>query len=323
MWEVLGMKSKDKNKIKVPSRLDDVIKNTIKSEYAKEKRRYRGKLAVAGLAVILATGIIRPEFVSATVDGLKNSMGKFAINKSSEYIIPDQYKTVIGKTIEDKGIKITLEEFYIEDNILMIITKLDSRERNDYAQFIESKISIDGKDVKALGSSNSFIHNEDGTVSILTTIYDETLERKSKMNINVAYDEIGVTNIFDNDKYIKGEWRYDFDVNEKDFEDKIIKKNINESVSINGEEKTINDISISPSIIVLDYENFNDFYIIKDEAGNEYIPEWSFSYGDGKAKAFYLVNIENNSKIEMIPRVSNIDEESKILNDEAVTISIR
>ncbi|MDZ4992348.1 DUF4179 domain-containing protein [Clostridium perfringens] len=323
MWEVLGMKNKDKNEIKVPSRLDDVIKNTIKSEYAKEKIRYRGKLAVAGLAVILATGIIRPEFVSATVEGLKNSMGKFAINESVEYRIPDKYKTVIGKTIEHKGIKVTLEEFYIEDNILMIITKLDSRERNDYAQFIEPQICIDGKEVKALGNSNRFIHNEDGTVSILTTVFDENLELKSKMNIQVTYDEVGVTNIFDNDKYIKGEWQYDFDVNEKDFEDKIIKKNINKSLLINGEEKTINEISISPSIVVLDYENFNDFYIIRDEIGNEYLPEWSFSYGDGNAKAFYLVNIGGSSKIEMIPRLDNIEEEGKILEDEAITLNIR
>lgn len=326
------MKKIDIDDIKVSSKLDGIVKSAIKEGYRKNNsRKYRTGIAVASLAIVLATGLIRPEFVSATVEKIKNSIGNFALNKV-EYSVPEEYKTVIGKTVEDKGIKVTLEEFYIDKNIIMMITNLDSRERTDYAQFIEPEIYIDGRLVDGSGLSfseeksgagHTGIHNEDGTIDILTIIYDESLDIKSKGNIEVKYGEIGVTNILDMDKNIAGDWQYNFNVDVNDFNDMVITKAINKIISVNGEEININEISISPNIVILNNECKEDVrYAIEDEEGNQYEPLLTFGFGE-KERAIYLMNIKDSSKIKIIPKVNYIEKDTELKYDEAITLEIK
>lgn len=326
------MKKIDIHDIKVSSKLDGIVKGAVKEGYRKNNnRKYRTGIVVASLAIVLATGLIRPEFVSATVDKIKNSIGNFALNKM-EYSVPEEYKTVIGKTVEDKGIKVTLDEFYIDKNIIMMTTNLDSRERNDYAQFIGPEIYIDGKLVEGSGFSfseeksgagHTGVYNEDGTIDILTIIYNENLDIKSKGNIEVKYGEIGVTNTFDMDKNIAGDWQYNFNVDVNDFKDKVAIKDINKTISVNGEEININEISISPNIVILNNECKEDVrYVIEDEEGNQYDSLVTFGFGQ-EERAIYLMNLNDNSKIKIIPKVNYIENDTELKYDEAITLEIK
>ena len=102
------MKNINIDNIKVSSRLDNVINSAITEGYEKKKnRRCKNNIAVAVIAIIMGTVIIKPDFVSAAISKFKNTIESFSSNENS-YLIPEEYKTAIGKTIEDKNIKVTL-----------------------------------------------------------------------------------------------------------------------------------------------------------------------------------------------------------------------
>lgn len=319
------MKNINIDNIKVSSRLDDVINSAIAEGYEKKKnRRYKNNIAVAAIAIIMITVIVKPDFVSAAINKFKNTIESFSLNGNS-YLIPEEYKTTIGKTIEDKNIKVTLNEFYIDKNLIVFTTTLDSRERSGYAQGMNTEIYIDGELLEYNISTGGYIHNDDGTVDILTTIYDEGLVINPNSNILIKFNDIEVTNISYFDKKISGNWQYNFTISSDDFTDKIITKTLNETLSVNDMNISINEITVSPSIIRLNRELNNDVrFVIKDDKGNEYEPSSSFGTSENTINDIYEVNTMDVNSITLIPKVNYKDNEPSVLDyDKTIRLDIK
>lgn len=319
------MKNINIDNIKVSSRLDNVINSAITEGYEKKKnRRCKNNIAVAVIAIIMGTVIIKPDFVSAAISKFKNTIESFSSNENS-YLIPEEYKTAIGKTIEDKNIKVTLNEFYIDKNLIVFTTTLDSRERSDYAQGMNTEIYIDGQLLEYTSSTGGYIHNDDGTVDILTTIYDEGLVINPNSNIVIKFNDIEVTNIFDFDKKITGNWQYNFTISSEDFTDKIITKTLNETLAVNDINISINEITISPNIIRLNTELNNDVrFVIKDDKGNEYEPSSGFGVRENTIDYIYQINAKEVISLTLIPKVNYNDNETSVLEyDKSIKLDIK
>lgn len=319
------MKNINIDNIKVSSRLDNVINSAITEGYEKKKnRRCKNNIAVAVIAIIMGTVIIKPDFVIAAISKFKNTIESFSLNENP-YLIPEEYKTTIGKTIEDKNIKVTLNEFYIDKNLIVFTTTLDSRERSDYAQGMNTEIYIDGQLLEYTSSTGGYIHNDDGTVDILTTIYDEGLVINPNSNIVIKFNDIEVTNIFDFDKKITGNWQYNFTISSEDFTDKIITKTLNETLAVNDINMSINEITISPNIIRLNTELNNDVrFVIKDDKGNEYEPSSGFGVRENTIDYIYQINAKEVISLTLIPKVNYNNNETSVLEyDKSIKLDIK
>ncbi|WP_300856865.1 DUF4179 domain-containing protein [uncultured Clostridium sp.] len=310
------MKNIDIDNIKVSKNLDDVIDKAINEGYYKKKnKKYQKNIVVAAIAIIITIGVVKSDFVSATISKLKNTIESFSINENP-YIIPEEYKTIIGKTIEDKNIKITLNEFYIDKNLILFTTNLDSSNRIGYAQSMNTEIYIDGKLLDYTSSADTLIHNDDGTVDILTTIYYENLNISKNSNIIIKFNDILVNTLFEFEWNVKGNWQYNFNINNDDFSNKIITKKINQCISINDTSTLVNEITISPNIVILNTEYIDSInFIIKDDKGNEYLNSSGFGF-DGKTMNYiFKINTTDIHNITLIPKSNMLDYDKSIKID--------
>lgn len=325
------MKKLNIDDIKVSSQLDDFINNAIKEGYKDydskktKNKKYRNTI-VAAATIIIVIAAVNSEFVSASVEKIKNTIGDFAVDH--KYSIPKEDKTVIGQTIEDKKIKVTLNECYVDDNMLMFTTNLDSRERFDYAQGIQPNIYVNGKliDIYENNYGEDYIHNDDKTVSILSSISLDNIDTNQDLNITIDYNKIEVTNIFDSNKEVSGNWKYSFTINKSQINKQVITKEINQTIIIEDQELHIDNMKIFPYRIELTtnalQRMYRVHYILKDDKGNEYIDESGHGV-NGIETSNYSLNTKDINSIAVIPRTDFHNDEPIMNYDKAVTINIR
>lgn len=324
------MKKINIENIKVSPKLDDVINNAINEGYKgrnnkkSQNRKYKNAIIVAStLIIVIAT--VNSEFVSASVEKIKNTIGDFVIGEY-KYSIPKEEKTVIGKTIEDKKIKVTLNECYVDNNMLMFTTNLDSRERYDYAQGITPQIYVNDKliDTYENNYTEDYIHNDDKTVDILSSISLDNIDINQDLNITIDYNEIEVTNIFDFNKNVNGNWQYNFTINKAEISKQVINKEINQTVTIDDHELSIKNMKVFPYRIELTTNKFMGMthYILKDDKGNEY----EEADGHGTNEIFtvnYHVDTKDIKSITIIPRTDFRNDEPIMNYDKAITVNLR
>lgn len=319
--------------IKISSKLDKCIINSIKEGYEKSntkksrKKKYRNIIVAASIVLVIISGV-NSEFVSGAVDKIKNTIGDFSLN--NKYSIPNEEKKVIGKTIEDKKIKVTLNECYVDSGKLMFTTNLNSLERHDEAQGIdEVKIYVNGQFLDIYDNDYTYrsIYNDDGTVDLLSSISLENIDTDKELNITIDYNEITVMNIFDKERNIKGDWKYNFTINKSEINQQVITKEINEKVSIEDLEINIKSIKVYPYRIELAtnglvHNGYMNNCVIRDDKGNEYMSE----NGGGPEENFvsnYYLDTKDIKSITIIPR-TDFNNDIPVMNyDKAVTVNIR
>ncbi|MFL0165287.1 DUF4179 domain-containing protein [Candidatus Clostridium helianthi] len=264
-----------------------------------------------------------------------------SVSEKENYSIPEKSKIVIGKTVEDKGIKVTLSDCYADTHMLTFTTHLDSKERGDYAQELKPSISINGKIIN--NETNEFkydyIHNDDGTCDIVTHIYLDNIDTSQNLNILIDYDKIGVTSTANIDSYVTGNWKFNFAIGASQIDKPILTKDINQTLVIDGHELYVHNIKIFPYRIEFtggsDIDSFSDTtdmasWELTDDKGNK-IKE---SDGHGSDKSImlnYFVDTTDMRSVTIIPRTSFNNPDTAyprkfptISNyDKAITINIR
>lgn len=327
------MKKLDIDGIDVSSKLDDFILKGIKEGYKTKETKKKNYKKVIGLAItiIVVFGFSNSKFVNASIEKIKNSLGNFAIDK--QFTVDEKDKMQIGETIEDKKIKVTLDECYIDNGRIMFTTTLDSRGRCDYAQEINPQVYINNQlmDVFENDYSGDIIHNEDKTVSLLSSFSLDGIDTSKDLDVVIDYNEIGVTNIFDVTRQIKGKWKFSFIIDSSKVDTDSITREINKSIIIDDYELFVKEIKIMPYRIELitnsvklkdNPHSFPVHYIIKDDHGNEYIDD------DGKGRngtmeLRYLIDTRDIKSLTIVPRTDFYNSEPTIHYDKGIQVDIR
>ncbi|NOW08021.1 DUF4179 domain-containing protein [Clostridium beijerinckii] len=264
-----------------------------------------------------------------------------SVSEKENYSIPEKSKIVIGKTVEDKGVKVTLSDCYADTHMLTFTTHLDSKERGDYAQELKPSISINGKIIN--NETNEFkydyIHNDDGTCDIVTHIYLDNIDTSQNLNILIDYDKIGVTSTSNIDSYVTGNWKFNFAIGASQIDKPILTKDINQTLVIDGHKLYVHNIKIFPYRIEFtggsDIDSFSDTtdmasWELRDDKGNK-INE-SDGHGSDNSEMFnYFVDTTDMRSVTIIPRTSFNNPATEyprkfptISNyDKAITVNIR
>lgn len=318
--------------IEISDKLDKCIHDAIDEGYKKAKTKKQSFYKIASavfLIGIMGIGFMNSEFVHASIEKIKNSLGDFAIERN--FVVDDEHKIEIGETIEDKRIKVTLNECYIDDNKLMFITTLDSRERSDYAQGIEPKVYINGKlmDVFKNNYLESINHNDNGTVSLLSSFSLEGIDIGGDLNIIIDYDTVETTNILDMDRQIKGKWKFEFNIDNSQIDKRSIYIDINKTIMIDDCELKIKSIKIMPYRIELICNGVDSkelhghvHYVIKDNNDNEYIDSSGRGNNDTMTLE-YLIDTTDIKSIMIIPRTDFYNSEPEMHYDKAIKVDIK
>lgn len=309
--------------IKVSSKLDDVIKDAIEEGYKvdyKVNRKY--KVVKIAIIVILATLVFNTEFVDASIDKFMYTIENFIGNEEVDSI-PDDFTSIIGKTIDDKNIKVTLNEFIINEDNIMFTTKLRDRFVIDKAQGILPKIYIDGELLQVQTFSSSYHHNNDGSMDILSVMYIDGIDINREMNIVVDYNKIEVKTLFNLGRWVSGDWKYEFMFDGREQSARTITKNINENVSIDGGDVLIETVRISPNTIKLDTKSTSHInasnFIIRDDKGKEYLSNSSIGNSfDNTIDVYYILDATDINFIDIIP-----EKDGKLFDNKSLKVDIR
>ncbi|MGH4123423.1 MAG: DUF4179 domain-containing protein [Clostridium sp.] len=273
--------------------LDDIYKKKLKKRLH-QQIKIRGnnfgktlKVAAVVLSIISLTAFvsfkINPTF--ATGIPVVGSIIKNITGYGNEEF--DKYTSVINKTIEKDGLKVTLNEIMLDDNQLRIAATFKS-DKNMESKIFSTHIPevfIDGKKINFLGASGVSENIDDYTCVTVNTIEVHDIKIPYNMDMKVVYENIRFTTEKGEEQVVKGVWEFKVNISKEEIQTKTKNIKINKRVKYkNIIDMDIKDIRITPLTMNVYFklrgENQLSF-IIRDDKGRELRQESSSCGSDG------------------------------------------
>ena len=297
---------------------------------AKLKKRTNNKTRILGfvasVAIIMFIGM-NSKYALADLPIIGSAIEKFVYSK--EHSLQD-YKTVLGESVRDNGVKVTLNEVMLDEGRLLISSTFHSDfsdEDLEWNWFPEISIYINGKEQSTAGgggpqqiNNTSLIHFWDADVG--------NLNLEDEHDIKIMYKNLRRS---DSKKMKEGKWSFEFTASGKNLlaerESITIDKNF---VLDDGQEVIVEDLIITPVSTTLYYNmknvSTNVYFKIEDQNGHE-LQGVSARGGNSSDNSMRFVAIEDHiSKLKIIPYTeSSIIEGRKmnILHDQAFEIDVK
>lgn len=291
-----------KNEIIIPKDIDLAIRRGIEKGNIEKKlkKRYKTYKIAASIVVIMlitaSVGVIRPDIVKAIpgIQSIFKLIGYADTGASFEKF--EQFSTSINKSVEKNGIKITINEITIDDNILAITSTEEGKNLKKSGTYM-GDIKLNGKSVKSFGSKDKKIDNNTLTTITYANVSDLDLGDTVNVDLNTIW--------FGN---IKGPWNFKFKVSKskKPTNSKVI--NLDRTINIPNSTLRIDNIVISPLGNTLNYSgtysktnesmknNIFNFIVLNDKGK---ILETNFA-GSSSNKEKY------SGKIEILEDLSSV-----------------
>ncbi|WP_294135213.1 DUF4179 domain-containing protein [uncultured Clostridium sp.] len=304
------MNNNIKDIIKIPKELDNAVlkgfeKGKREKKRAKQKVIFKRSAIAAGIIVAGTTmaGMINPELVSAIpIVGDVFEYFNDGVYKQAS----DKYEELgkdVNVTIEDNGVKVTLNKVIIDDNILVASLLVESDKFIGYDEWrspqdflnTDLNILINGE-IPSSWSPKVTIVNE-STAAIILEANVSHIKIGNEVNI-----DLDINNFTRGRKTLaKGNW--DFNIKTiKGSESNIYE--VNKSLKLTDEEINIEKLVITPlnnrltfSGITDDYENFRadeNKFIIRDNSGKILLLDFTSGSVSNKGQYEYSYNILND-----------------------------
>lgn len=314
-----------KEMIKIPKELDNAVLKGFemgKREKKKEKQKLIFKRSAIAAGVIAAgttmAGIINPDIVSAipivgdVFEYFNYGVYKQASNKYEE--LGDD----VNITVEDKGVKVTINKVVLDDNILLASLLIESdkfigydesRSPQDFLN-MDLNVLINGEMPSSCGPKVTIVN--ESTAAAILEVNVSDIDLGNEVNI-----ELDINNFTRGRKTLaKGSW--DFNIKTiKGSESNIYE--VNKSLNLINEEINIEKLVVTPlnnrlifSGITSDYENFRvdeNKFIVRDNNGKILLLDLTSGNVSNNGEYKYSYNIlndlSNTEYIEIIKASGN------------------
>ncbi|MFD3157652.1 DUF4179 domain-containing protein [Haloimpatiens sp. FM7330] len=192
-------------------RLKKNLNKKIKNKRKFKVLKYSSAAAVISLACLVGVGTISPSFAQNVP--ILNSMIQTLNDKMGIHANYAKYSQIINKSIEDNGIKFTLNEIIADDSKLTISYTIKSNKKiKDLEVFgLGRFVKINGNTFSSTGSAVGNYINDHTYVGMEQMDIIDLGEMPKKLNIDLDIDNIGNT---------KGKWNLAFTASK----DEIYKK---------------------------------------------------------------------------------------------------
>ncbi|MBL4934342.1 DUF4179 domain-containing protein [Clostridium sp. YIM B02515] len=292
-----------KNEIKIPRSVDLAIKAGIErgrkeKRSIKLQRTYKKVAAAAAILFVAVTaGIVHPEIVKA-IPGI-NSIFKL-INHGSmgeSFDKFEQFSSSVNKTIEKSGIKITIDEIVIDDNVLAITSTEEGENLKENSGYM-GHIKLNGNLIRTRNSKDKKVNDNKLATVTYANVADLDLSKDIAVDLNIVW--------FGD---VKGPWDFKFKVSKADkpTNSKVI--NLNEDVKIPNSTLKVDKLVMSPLGNTLSYlgvfdssnnsmiNGIKDFIIIDDKG----------KCLQTKSSGSSSNNLKYNGKIEILNDLTDIN----------------
>lgn len=241
-----------KEMIKIPEGIDLAVKKGFERGKKEKKRRKHKKIykrigaIAATLALVVIVGINNPEIVQA-IPGVGSIFKLIDYDRMGRNLSAyEKFATSINKSVENNGIKVTIDEIAIDDNSLVITSTIEG-EGIEEDKGNMGGIELNGEMVKSYGAKDKKI-SDNKLVSIVTAnISDLTLDS----SIDVYFNMIWIGDVM-------GPWEFKFNVSKMNnvSNSKVI--NLDKSIKISNSTLTLDKMTISPLGNTINYSGKYD-----------------------------------------------------------------
>lgn len=219
----------------------------------------------------------------------------------------ENYKTILGQSIENEQGSITLNEVIIDEGRLLINSTFETRSDNIKLENVNPfpAISINGEEVSANGGGD-VEQLGDSTYSLFSSMDVQDLDLSKPLEIKIAYEDLG-RGVSD-----KEEWAFEFMASGESLlaESKTIP--INQQFSLqNGQRVVVEELILSPVSSTLKYHiysnkgmnyEFDVRLLVEDEMGKIYEPQEELTLAKGAYIRFEVL-AEEISTLKITPFV--------------------
>lgn len=210
----------------------------------------------------------------------------------------EKFATSINKSVENNGIKVTIDEIAIDDNSMVITSTIEGEGLQEERGYMTPDIVLNGKQVESFSNSDKKVFDKKLVSVITANVSDFTLDN----NINVYLNMHSIGNTV-------GLWEFKFNVSKMNnvSNSKVI--NLDKSIKIPNSTLTLDKMTISPLGNTINYsgkyDNTNEgkrneifSFIVTDENGRILDDR---ELGGGSSNKKY------EGKIEIFDDLSNVN----------------
>lgn len=250
-----------------------IIKERVSSKLVtKRKHNYKQIVAIFAGGVI-CSALLNNDTVSASIENLSRSLKSYftqSINRDFT-----DYTTIIGSTVTDKNISITLDEVIIDSNQIMInyttdfskLTKNDKsvfKNKEDYINNVTPNINVNGETFRR--GSTSIQETSKDVINYIAIYSFDNLDINKPLDINLEFEVNDLTPIEGKSgEYlrtpIEGDWNFNFNISENNINETVQKMTLTENNTIetlNGDILRINEVTKSDISFRVAYDVISD-----------------------------------------------------------------
>jgi hypothetical protein len=219
----------------------------------------------------------------------------------------EDYKTVIGKTVQDQGITAKLNEVVLDDELILSSTfTSDKIDLGSIVPFPIVTVYINGKKYTSYSEGAKL---DKTSMCYFTTVIPEGIKLDDNLKIKVVYNDIA--EIY---KKIKGNWSFEFTASGTKLKAEVKTININKSFKLdNGQVIKVENLRITPVSTKLFYKvskgKKDVSFKLTDKIGNESILRTMSIKNDGEDGMFSKCNKyeslgRNTAELKILPYVA-------------------
>ncbi|MBN1068229.1 DUF4179 domain-containing protein [Clostridium botulinum] len=299
------------------------IKSNFKKSISKKKPLKRGMIAAVAI-VVLTIGLFGSDIgVSAL------SKVSYIINNDIASFLGiernlDEYKTVINKSITDKGITFQLNEVILDGDEMTVSCNISSEQKleEDESSVPDCNIYINGKKMSTGAGGGAEKIDEYTSQSVITYDLKED-DLSGDLNIKIVCSNVMLAH-----RMQKGKWDFEFKTNGDQLRIDTKEIPLNNKFTLeNGQEYTLEkytDNSLGQKIYAsINTPKTKSDYAVdlkgSDDLGNKV--EFYLSYGDKNSGLFKIENIhgnlnENAKLLKLTPYAAKYPEKSGKMDGE-------
>lgn len=316
--------------------LTDLEKQSMKKRVKKKLRGRKkiNKLRVGGIAaaviIMFSFGLSSNMITLAKVPIIGPLLEDY-LKLSDDQSLED-YKTVIGQTVEDKRGEITLNEVLIDEGQLIVNSTFHSSE--DISEKSLSpfpSIYIDGEHIVG-GAGGDVKMIDESTYTFFSATDIKNIELNKILKVKVVYQDIGMSSRVD------GKWEFEFQASGESLfiERKVIPIG-KEFLLENGQQIIVDEIVFTPVSTTLNYQmlseeeyvyDYDVHFVVEDETGKKYDPTSASTLGKKSHIRFEVLD-EKVMKLKLTPYLISGKEGQektdyhKVLSDEEFEIDLK
>lgn len=293
------------------------------------RRTTKSILVACGLCMtLLGSGFVSTGMAEAlsNMPIIGSSLEKFVYSKDRSL---QDYKTVIGESVEDNGMKVTLNEVILDEGQLLISSTFHTEltdEDLDYNWYPDIEIYMNGSELSGAGGGGPVDGITNSTVNYFWAADLQNIKLQDNQQIKVVFNNLERS---DFKKVKKGKWSFEFTASSEELMENKKSIPIDKHFTLEDDQKVkVEELILTPVSTKLNYkmENLTEDVLFKleDQNGME-IQEFSAStFGFSNYNRFVALE-DHVTKLKVIPYIDfhDVDKDDKVLHDEIFEIDVK